>query len=244
MRLAPALAVAVVVCQLSACRASSDGSPVPLRPNGVCSRELTDALRSANGPEVRALLARHAQVRCKEPVDGAARVRPWTTPLELAVATGQAEMVHLIIAAGASPADDEMEAPAIHRAVSMRRVDLVRILVEAGAAANSHSGRPLLWEAVLQDDVAIVSLLLQHGADPNQRWFSELQPGGTASNPEMVLRCAITPLMEVAAHGSAQLVPPLLRAGANKLDLDCKGRSAIDYARRYNHGDVVNSLSR
>lgn len=235
----------VSASQIGGCKASNEGLPVPLRPDGVCSQELTDAVRVGDESQVRALLARHAQVSCIEPIPSDAyRVRPWTTPLELAVATGQPHLVRTIIAAGAKPADHENEIPALYRAVRMRRVDLVRILLESGASANSHSGSPILREAVLQNDAGIVSLLLERGADPNQRWFSELQPGGRAPDPATVVECEIIPLMEVSGRGASLLVAPLLRAGADRLHVDCKGRTALDYARERNDKDIVQMLSR
>jgi ankyrin repeat protein len=146
--------------EIAGCKASTEGLPVPLRPQGVCNQELMDAVRIGDASQVRALLARHARVTCVEPVlYGADRVRDWTTPLEQAVATGQPDLVRTIIAAGAKPGDHEREIPALYRAVRMRRADLVRMLLESGASANSHSGSPILREAVLQNDLRIVSLL-------------------------------------------------------------------------------------
>jgi ankyrin repeat protein len=238
------LFLAVASSQFAACKGSDEGPPVPLRPHGVCNQELTDAVRLGRAAQVRTLIARHAQVNCIEPVSGADRVRPWTTPLELAVATGQPDVVRLVIAAGAKPADEELEIPAIYRAVRLRRLDLVRILLESGASADSRSGSPILREAVLQSDVGIVSALLERGADPNQRWFSDLQPGGNVYDPATLRECGITALMEVAGRGATVLVAPLLRAGADELQVDCKGRTALEYARERNHEAIVEILSR
>lgn len=236
--------ILVAASPLIGCGPSNRDSPLPLRPGGVCNQELTDALRAGQAATVRELIVRHVQVRCFEPASGATKVRPWTTPLELAVASGQPELVRLLISAGADAGDDKREITAIYRAVRMRRLDLVTMLIDAGASPNSHSGNPLLREAILQGDQPIVSALLDRGANPNQRWFSELQPGGTAYDPETFEKCAITPLMEVAARGASQLVKPLLRANADRRQVDCMGQSALDYARRNSHNDVVQLLSR
>jgi hypothetical protein len=190
-----------------------------LRPNGACNEEFMDAIRAADAPAIRALTARRVQARCVEPgVDGAGGS---TTPLDLAVATGQPEVVHAVIAAGA---DLSSEGAAIYRAVRSRRFDLVTLLLDSGASADSWgSGRPILREAILQDDIGMASLLLGRGADPNQRWFSELQPGGDVYDPATFAACFITPLIEAAARGQSQMVSLLLRAGADRALIDCKG---------------------
>jgi hypothetical protein len=40
-----------------------------------------------------------------------------------------------------------------------------------------------------------------------------------------------------------QLVAPLLRAGSNKRQVDCRGQTALDYARERNHADIAALLS-
>jgi hypothetical protein len=223
------------------CNTADDDLPVPLRPDGRCNEDLVDALRRGDAPRVRALVARHVQVRCSErPPSVGYAVRP-STPLELAVATGQPELVRMLIAAGAKPDHHELEA--IYQAVRSRRIDLVKLLLDSGARADAPSGTPLLREAILQHDPAIAALLLERGAKANQRWFSELQPGGDAYDPATLMDCLITPLMEAAARGEMELVTLLVRAGADRNQIDCKGRSAADYARRRNHSTVAEMLS-
>jgi ankyrin repeat protein len=213
---------------------------VPVRANGGCNQELTAALRAGNAREVQALLARHAKVTCKEPVFDADRVRPWTTPLELAVASGQAELVRSVISAGANAADHEVEVPAVYRAVRLKRADLLAVLLNAGASPNSHSGHPLLREAIQQGDPNVVGLLLDRGADANRPWWSEYQP-----NPHFPgQQCLVTPLMEAAARGHATTVTLLLAAGADRDHKDCEGETAYDYSVKYKHDNVAVLLTR
>lgn len=231
---------AIVWLLCTGCRSPHVAPPVPSGPNGVCNTDLTGALRAGDSARVEALIARHASVRCTEPIAGdAERVRPWTTPLELAVASGRIRLVQLVIAAGAQPGSHDTEVPAIYRAVRMGRPDLVEYLLQSGASANSHSGNPILREAIKSGNSSIVRLLLQHGANPNKRWWSEFMPDPHFERSPPSTDCAITPLMEAAARGDTELVRLLLVAGGNRDEYDCRGQTARDYAVRSNHNAVA-----
>jgi hypothetical protein len=139
MRASIILALTPLLC--GACNLESAEPPLPPGPNGACNPELTAALRAGDARQVDRLIARNAVVRCQEAAIGDPdRVRRWTTPLELAVETGQVAIVTAVLAAGAGAANHEIEVPAIYRAVRMKRPDLLNALLQAGASANSHSG--------------------------------------------------------------------------------------------------------
>ena len=79
--------------------------------------------------------------------------------------------------------------------------------------------------------IEAVAALISHGADVNAR----------DKNGE-------TPLMLASYHGYAKVVEALLDAGADKelkaTSGDDKGKTALDFARKYNKGDVVAVLER
>jgi len=103
------------------------------------------------------------------------------------------------------------------RAVGMGHLDIVHLLVEAGAPVNdlcecAGSESPL-WTAVSFGETEIVEYLLERGADPNAAAFS-----------------GATPLHAAVQSGNQHLLPPLLEAGADPDRVDDGGRTAGDWA--------------
>lgn len=91
------------------------------------------------------------------------------TPLYIAVRKGDIRTAELLLARGADPEKPgPMSADPLRLAVLVRRADMVRLLLGAGAHADCArpDGRTLLDEAVTGGGGEVVSVLLENGADP------------------------------------------------------------------------------
>lgn len=88
-------------------------------------------------------------------------------------------------------------------------------------ASNALATTPLLW-AVMGQDIAAVTLLLDHGADVNATT--------TAGS---------TPLHKAAVLGNADLVRLLLAHGANVNATNSGGQTPLTHARFKRHEEVI-----
>jgi ankyrin repeat protein len=129
----------------------------------VLASDLTDALKARDVMRVRSLLAAGADVNEKVRRD---------YPLNIAATFGPAEMVSILLEAGADiekPGRDGLQP--LHNAVAMGDKDIVALLLQKGAsvAAKDQQGRtPLVYfTANAGTDIEIAKLLLTAGADPN-----------------------------------------------------------------------------
>jgi uncharacterized protein len=134
------------------------------------------------------------------------------TALFYAVAAQQEGQVAALLQAGANPNHlqprGEVSLP-IQKAVQLRHVGIAQQLLQAGASPNPASvtspedikGVPPLQIASIQDDAALISLLLQHGADPNIHWQQEEQQ--------------LTPLLIAINRKQPDLIKQLLAVGAD-----------------------------
>jgi ankyrin repeat protein len=92
-------------------------------------------------------------------------------PLGLAAFFGHAETVALLLARGADVAQvarNPMRVQPLHAAVGGRSVDVVKLIVEAGAPIDGKQDKGFtpLQAAAHQGNLAVTRLLLAHGADP------------------------------------------------------------------------------
>ncbi len=144
--------------------------------------------------------------------------------------------VCLIAPASTFPADvpsnpTETLNAALVSAITAGNVDSVRLLLEAGASPNGVDpilNQSPLCVSVVQNGpnaIRIVSLLLQHGSDPN-------------------IRCALglTPLAWAAQSGKPALVQELIKGGAQTDAIDITGRTVGQISRAEGHSTMAAAL--
>jgi ankyrin repeat protein len=151
---------------------------------------------------------------------------PIRTPLMAAVFEAP-QFEAILVARGAKIGPDRASACII--AASQRRMDLLPKLLAYGADINGaiFDGQTVLHYCI---DYApeMVKMLLEHGANPNL---------GT-------MYSAMTPLQEAAMIGNLEVVRLLLAHGAQVNACIGRGHTALYWARKKNHADIVALLQR
>jgi ankyrin repeat protein len=154
---------------------------------------LVDAVREGDTANVRASLAKHANVNAPD-ADG-------TTPIHAAVEAGDLETVKLLLRAGANAnAESRNGVTPLSMAVTAANPEIAKALLNSGANAKYVllSGETILMAAARAGNSEIVAQLLAHGADPN------------AAAPAF----GETALMMAASGNRPAAVQALLAAGA------------------------------
>jgi hypothetical protein len=113
---------------------------------------------------------------------------------------------------------------AIAKGPRNRRMDVVRLLLAAGADINGEGGEALRT-AILQEDPTLLKFLLDAGADANasKSWGS-------------------TPLHCAAHLGQIECAKLLLQAGARPDSVDEKGETPVQWAVEYRHKELAKLL--
>jgi hypothetical protein len=158
-----------------------------------------------------------------------ARMSRQDRTLVQAVYQGNIHNVGVLLKRGANPcAITKKGFPLLCVAVRMRQHEIMRLLLEANADANSRHlimHTPAVWYAARKNDLVAVEMLLQYGAVVD------------AQN-----RSGLTALMEAAAQGNVEIVHRLLAAGADPTRKDRTGKTAGKWAATYKKEGVMKLL--
>jgi ankyrin repeat protein len=144
-------------------------------------------------------------------------------PLLFASMTGDLDNVKLLLAHGANPD------LALAQAVTFGYPDIVRALIAAGAPAKltESSGINLLHWAAIANRPSVIPALVEAGVSINAQDEFDF-----------------TPLMYAATidFGDTKSLEALLKAGANPNIRNGEGRTALEQARFYEHGNLETVL--
>ncbi|KAG6454649.1 hypothetical protein O3G_MSEX008817 [Manduca sexta] len=226
-------------------------------------RELADSIiRMVPLDEIRILLACGAKVN--EPVTQGLR------PLHYAIWQRYLEATRLLLVRGCDVnARDDCGYSALHLSAEHGYVELVKLLLDSGAAVDYRPDtgeefpRTTLCDeplrlAIRNKHYEVARLLLEHGADPNKRYFfgSEINLVSDpeylellltfGANPDSRDRAGLTPLMKAARQRKGMdAVLLLISFGANvnaMADARNDYRTVMHYAVLSGNTEVVNLL--
>ncbi len=183
-----------------------------------------------------------------------------TGALAWAAHYGHAEIVRVLLQHGLTPDDRSGETPALAGAAAFARLEIVKMLVGAGAkdldlalfCAAGHSLLSVGPDIRERPDqrLEVIRTLLAAGADPSAhepRFIrsTALHTAARVGSPEitellLTAGAAVdarddhgcTPLWIAAEHGSARVVALLLRAGATARTTNRSGVSAYEIAKK------------
>lgn len=146
-----------------------------------------------------------------------------------AVKSGDLAQVQMALPQGGDPNASEPDGTtALHWAVQMNRLDIVRSLISGGAKVNVRNqfGAPPLMLAAINGNAPIAQALLEAGADPK----AEIPESGNL-------------LMAAARSGNPGIVTALLSKGAEVNYAEpVTGQTALMWAAAEGHADAVKAL--
>jgi ankyrin repeat protein len=186
---------------------------------------VVDAARTGDWNAVRSLVAANKASVNMPDIDG-------TRALHWAIRAGEADIVELLLKAGAdATAKDRLDVTPLFLAAMNGDGVIMRKLLNAGANANQveKTGESILMVAVRTGSTDAVRALLEHKANANY------------AEPQLQL----TPLMLAAEGGYTEMVADLIKSGA---DIQVRTRTGATPARRLpcvaqsgcgSHGDGI-----
>jgi ankyrin repeat protein len=194
--------------------AQSAGSTVG---NGPCDA-LQRAAQSGQVSDVDSLLQNKTySINCHDP-------RGWT-PLHYAAFNGQAKIIPMLLAHGATvDAADNDGATPLHAAAAAGYADAIEALLQGGAKINAldHNGDTPLQNAAEAGSLPAADVLLRHHASIEER---------SSKSPP--------PLNIAALRGYPDVARTLLEHGANVESRDNEGYTPLNSAVWFEHSDVV-----
>jgi len=152
------------------------------------------------------------------------------TPLYIAVGNKRKPLVEYLLSKGAPV--DEKNGPdgvaALFRACYVGSLDIVKVLVDAGADVNhkDNIGFTCFYAAVQEKHKPIIEYLLSKGVRVNET---------NGQNND-------TPLHKACVSGSLEVVKILVNAGADINAVNKQGKSSLDFAVENNHQSIVDYL--
>jgi ankyrin repeat protein len=199
--------------------------------------------------------------------DVRARSTAGFTPLLFAAREGDVETTRALMSAGADINEAASDGTtALLTAVIRRRLDYARFLLEQGADPNKGSGyTPLHWAAgewngelsvsVAEDSewsafgglrgaekLSFVTLLLEHGADPNARVAKNVRRfGGGGGNAGSLI--GATPFLLAAMAADVAVMRVLLDRGADPLAKTSSGTTALMLAAGLGHAPGITPVT-
>jgi len=199
---------------------AASGDP-PVLPLDAATVRAFSALREGNRQGFLAALPADSRISSLRGPGGA-------TPLMIAALYGDAALMKTVLDAGADPnVTNDAGATALHWSVG--DIEKVKLLIARGADVDvrSRDGRtPLLAAAGIRGNIAIVTLLLEKGANPSA--FSSAAYG------------PITAVTEAAKQGDEAIVRLLIARGA---DIAKTGVPALAFAIRSQCDGCVDAIA-
>ena len=182
------------------------------------------------------------------------------TPLMYAVKQQNPQMVEMLADFGANVnISDDLEDTPLVWASSMNNTEIVKILLENGADPDKGNFTPVMWSA-FHGNVPMLKLFLEYRANLNSRthegwtalmWAAE--KGNIQAMWELLRRGARvnmqnntgqTALMFASRNGNIATVGLLLKKGGDSSVVDFDKKTALDYAKNFQHKDVIRLLEK
>lgn len=183
--------------------------------------------------------------------DPTARDRSGQTPLDLALAYKNGNVVAALLKIGVRLKESEAAADEAMETATMRgQTEIARILIDSGfdITKPTPSGSTYLHDAALKGQKKMAELLLEHGARvdcQNRSGGTPLHDAALGGNPDVIALLLdhgavidardkeedATPLMLAASLGRSKAVALLLARGANPALRDRARHTALDRAR-------------
>jgi len=218
---------------------------------------LNIAVRTGKFDEVKRLIASGTSVDSRDALG--------STPLLEAAWTGEAEIAEFLISQGADVNGHHGESGAtpLQYAVLTGRTKMTKLLLDAGAKLDGEyrDGQSLLHVAAARGYAPIIDLLVSSNADVEALDANGNTPLDSAvlHNQPFALAALLKDhasasyvhpldgrgaLHEACMRGFAQMIQPLVDAGADPTLRDRFGQTPLDIALAYKNGSVVATLLR